>query len=64
MTATFSDSGFPGHQVVQSPTINNLAEIAKDLNIDLNDSELKEYQGVFQRTLQIYIKNCSVRKTL
>jgi hypothetical protein len=47
MTAIFLDHGFPGHQVVQSPTINSLAEIAKDLNIDLDDNELKEYQGVF-----------------
>lgn len=43
----FLDHGFSGYQHVQSPTINCLAEIAKDLNIDLNENELKEYHGVY-----------------
>jgi hypothetical protein len=49
ITGIFTDPSFPGHQVVQPPTINSLAEISKDLNIDLNDSELKEYQGVCKK---------------
>ncbi|XP_028403579.1 uncharacterized protein LOC114526244 [Dendronephthya gigantea] len=40
------ERGFQGHQVVQSPSNQCLADIAKDLKFDLNDDELKEYQEV------------------
>ena len=51
----FLDHGFPGYQHVQSPTINCVAEIAKDLNIDLNENELKEYHGVYYYNGGLYV---------
>lgn len=54
----FLDHGFSGYQHVQSPTINCLAEIAKDLNIDLNENELKEYHGVYYHNYSSFV--CSV----
>ena len=60
MTATFLDDGFPGYQHVQSPTINSLAEIAKDLNIDFSENELKEYHGVYHEVHCFYIFASSV----
>lgn len=45
MVVMSSEQGFQGHQVVQPPSNKCLAVIAKDLKFDLNDDELKEYQG-------------------
>ena len=50
---------FYRHPAVRPPTIHRVAEIAKCLNLDLTDKELKEYTGQRKDVSTALITNIS-----